>query len=707
MLYKLKPHNQAVYDELYTALKLSHRAIIVQATGTGKGIIANNLIFDMFNGKRILILVPQNSLKDSYSENLGVSNKIVDIECYQSLCFMEDEKIKKISKMYDLVILDEVHRAGSPKVSKKIDTLLYNFDIQNKYSIGLTATSVRYSDKINVSERFFNNNIIYGLDLVNAIIKGILPTFTYVASLYCLEDEVKNIQTRIDGIKNKEHPLLRELEAPLKYLKLNSSEEKLISDIVQKEIKNLGENQKWIVFSDGLDKIDELKKKIPRWFNKEVNIFEVHSHKTKLENSNIIKYFNEVDNGINILISVNMLNEGLHIKGITGLFMLRKTFSNIIFLQQLGRALDTSKKLHNPIIFDFIGNYRNIMKDSSRDEDRLGLLKLVRSLEKSVNAYFEEEQKVNLDYTMESSSEIGVSEEEEYEDLGIKKNRKINKNCGRKRKPHNRIIVKNYIEDIANVLDNVNNVISQINKNSWTNEEDNILIKYYPKEGIEVKKRLPNRSESSIYTRVYELNIKSDRFWTPEQIEVLKRLYPKYGRRLAEMYHIFGDKTADAIESKARELGIKTNKKLNEDKYKKIMSSKEFQEDYKKFGPKVFDKYGIPDGVGRGYIQRNGLKYDNDVFWTEEEDRILIELYPKIGYKVIEYLPGRTEIAIQGRVKRLGLKKEESWPTEKVKLLKKVYSYCTNEELLQYFPEKTIGAIKRKAQSLGLKKIKK
>ena len=50
------------------------------------------------------------------------------------------------------------------------------------------------------------------------------------------------------------------------------------------------------------------------------------------------------DNAIKLLFTIDRLNEGVHVKGIDGVIMLRPTISPIIYLQQMGRALASGQK---------------------------------------------------------------------------------------------------------------------------------------------------------------------------------------------------------------------------------------------------------------------------------------------------------------------------------------------------------------------------
>ena len=735
MLKELRPHNKRVYTQLEKVLKYSYKAIIIQATGTGKGVIANNIIYDLFKGKRILFLVPNLSLERNHIENLKITkNGNVDFITYQKLCSMlkKESDIDELSCIYDVVIMDEVHRAGAQKWSIAIDKLIYSFENKCKYVIGLTATEQRYIDGIYVGDRFFGGNRVFGIDLVDAIKHNILPAFTYVVSLYCMEEEVERVKKELQNIKNKNHPLIRSLKKPLSYIKLLASEDDIISKTVQNEIQGLPETQKSIVFADSIENIEKMSKSIKKWFNRDVNLFVMHSKRSKTENDVTLDKFNVCKTGCNVLLSVNMLNEGVHVKGITGIFMMRKTNSNIIFFQQLGRALAVSHETEHPIIFDFIGNYRNI--DKANKSNQFEFIELLKSIQKDIESELDDiEIETKQDFSFKNiSRDDGVEKKgnPDSNSLGNPNSNSLgnpnsnslgnpdsdlNRKSGGKRKykENNRIIVKNYTEETIQVLDSFDKILNAINKNLWVDSEIDILIQYYPTMSMEeLKKKLPNRTEDSIVTKAYKLGLAKEDAWSKIQIELLKKLYPKYGRRLIDSNIEFYDKTPEAVENMAAKLGIKTEKKLKEQEYQKILSSKEFQIDYQRYGKKAFEKYNIPDGVGRGFVRRNGLKVDDNLKWTKEEDDILYTYYPEIGYEVIQYLPNRSKVAIQGRVNKLGIKKVKNentrgWTLEMEERLKVLWESASEEEILANFPNKSYNTIRQKAQRLGLKRLRK
>ena len=119
---------------------------------------------------------------------------------------------------------------------------------------------------------------------------------------------------------------------------------------------------KYIVFCSDIDDMHKKMQEASKWFEKvgETRLYEVSYRKSEELNEDTIKRFREEEGKINLLFSVDKLNEGVHVDGIDGVIMLRKTESPIIYMQQLGRALSAGNE-GTPIVFDLVNNI-----DSSR-----------------------------------------------------------------------------------------------------------------------------------------------------------------------------------------------------------------------------------------------------------------------------------------------------------------------------------------------------
>ena len=78
------------------------------------------------------------------------------------------------------------------------------------------------------------------------------------------------------------------------------------------------------------------------------------------ETSNEFENF-KADNSphLKLLYCIDMLNEGVHVEGLSGVILLRPTVSPIVYKQQIGRALSSGEN-KTPVIFDIVMNIENL-----------------------------------------------------------------------------------------------------------------------------------------------------------------------------------------------------------------------------------------------------------------------------------------------------------------------------------------------------------
>jgi len=82
----------------------------------------------------------------------------------------------------------------------------------------------------------------------------------------------------------------------------------------------------------------------------------MHSNLTDGEQREQMRQFeSNKDDGIRLMFSVNMLNEGIHVPNVNAVLMLRTTSSRIIYLQQMGRCL-TAANVEKPLVLDMVDN---------------------------------------------------------------------------------------------------------------------------------------------------------------------------------------------------------------------------------------------------------------------------------------------------------------------------------------------------------------
>jgi len=359
---KLLPHNEEAYNKLEICLESNQMVAVNHATGTGKSFILLKYL-EKNKHKRILYLSPTYQIIDQLIEDhmpeLGIdvnSFSKLDTGIYKNLL---SKDMEQLADEYDIIILDEYHRCGAPKTGQQINKLLEI--IKNRYPntkvIGTTATEIRYLD----NEKNMNNILFDGvcaskLSLADSILKGILPVPVYVNAIYELYETLDNIERRVrkkcfykknmDKYLNEIFNIRRKLDEAMAQM-----------DNIYNYIGNSG---KYLVFSSTKDKIYEDQVLIRKIFkNKVKNNFVVHSGIKKEINKTTIDKFKQVSNGNNFLYSINILNEGLHVKNVDAIFMLRKTSSPIIYFQQLGRLLSYSKRKDTVYVFDLCNNIKN------------------------------------------------------------------------------------------------------------------------------------------------------------------------------------------------------------------------------------------------------------------------------------------------------------------------------------------------------------
>ena len=81
---------------------------------------------------------------------------------------------------------------------------------------------------------------------------------------------------------------------------------------------------------------------------------------------------NDVSSKLRIMFAINQYNEGIHAPNVDGVIMGRGTSSDIVFFEQLGRALAVNRN-NNPVIIDLAGNYTYMNELENNIKDRIKL----------------------------------------------------------------------------------------------------------------------------------------------------------------------------------------------------------------------------------------------------------------------------------------------------------------------------------------------
>ena len=350
-------HNQTAYEKVRVMLDSRGKAAVVHPTGTGKSFIAFKLAEDN-PSSRVFWLSPSEYIFRTQVENLkracNVELSNISFLTYAKLMLADEEAIKEYSP--DYIILDEFHRCGAEMWGKGVERLLSVYPQTPVF--GLSATNIRYLDNHrNMADELFDGNIASEMTLGEAVVRGILAPPEYVLSIYSCSKDIEKYQTRIRKAKTK--AMRDEAQKKLDALRRSLENAEGLDVMFQKHIKD--SDGKYIVFCSNVEHLRETETHIHEWFkaiDEYPNIYKAYSEDA--ESSKAFDAFrNDTSSHLKLLLCIDMLNEGVHIDGVSGVILLRPTVSPIIYKQQIGRALAAGSK-KNSVIIDVVNNIENL-----------------------------------------------------------------------------------------------------------------------------------------------------------------------------------------------------------------------------------------------------------------------------------------------------------------------------------------------------------
>lgn len=362
---ELYPHNQAALNHLEEALKYTRRAAVIQPTGTGKSFVALAFIERRPNNS-FLYLAPSTHIFNQLKHHAGHTDVLLHttMMTYQKLCLLHEDELGKLEP--DYIILDEFHRCGADDWGSAVDHLLALY--VECFLIGFTATPVRYLDKAgtrDMSEELFHGSIASYYTLQDAINDKVLPVPHYVLGDILMNERVSSLETALTQVASYGRARTAGYSL-LESLKRNMAEAQGIDEIFKCHMPN--RFAKLIVFCRNLEHIAQCREDMHRWLGPGKKIREYVCRSDEKAADIELNAFagDNVRNAIRLLYCVDMLNEGIHIKDVDGVVMLRPTISPIVYLQQIGRCLACSSDgSTSPVIFDLVNNYESARVEES------------------------------------------------------------------------------------------------------------------------------------------------------------------------------------------------------------------------------------------------------------------------------------------------------------------------------------------------------
>ena len=358
----LYAHNAKAYKSAVAMMQQYGKAAIVHPTGTGKSYIAFKLIEDHPEAV-ILWLSPseyifKTQLDSLKKQDADLSLANVAFYTYAKLMCCTDEQLEEIAAQKPVyIILDEFHRAGAEYWGKGVEKLLQL--CPSAKLLGLTATNVRYLDNNrDMAAELFEGHIASEMTLGEAIVRGILTAPKYVTTVYRYQNELARYQQRVDnlhsvGIQDVNQKYLDALRRALE-------QADGLDKVFQKHITN--PSGKYIVFCANKEHMSEMQSHVPEWFGK-ITTNGVHVYKAYSSDPATSREFEafkaDASPALKLLFCIDMLNEGVHVEGISGVILFRPTISPIIYKQQIGRAL-TAGDSATPLILDIVNNFEGL-----------------------------------------------------------------------------------------------------------------------------------------------------------------------------------------------------------------------------------------------------------------------------------------------------------------------------------------------------------
>ncbi len=316
------------------------RALVCASAGSGKTFMA---AFDAlnFNPKRLLYIVQEGSILmksfETFQRVFG-SDRTYGLynadykEFTADFVFSTNVTMANSLELFDkhtwdYIIIDECHHATAETYRKIINYF------EPQFLLGITATPERMDGEDVFG--LFDQNVPYELRLRDAIINGLVVPFRY----YGIRDELIEY-----GIKQtKGHKFVEQF-----------SDDKhcdFIHQMIEKH-RIPGQKLKALAFCRDISHAIRMSQAMEDYYKTRY----LTGKNSVGERVRAYKDLQDDYADLEILFTVDILNEGVDIPGVNMVLFLRPTDSQTIFIQQLGRGLRNYEGKKYVTVLDFIGN---------------------------------------------------------------------------------------------------------------------------------------------------------------------------------------------------------------------------------------------------------------------------------------------------------------------------------------------------------------
>lgn len=232
---------------------------------------------------------------------------------------------------FDYVVIDEFHHAVNDQYQRIVNYF------KPQFLLGLTATPERMDGK-NIYE-ICDYNVPYEISLKEAINKGMLVPFHY----YGIYDETDYSSLHLVKGRYDEKELNETYIGNVRR-----------TDLIYKYYMKY-RSKRALGFCCSRQHAEEMAREFSKRGVASAAVYSNADGEFSEDRDRAVAKLK--DQEIKVIFSVDMFNEGVDIAALDMVMFLRPTESPIVFLQQLGRGLRTSRGKEYLNVLDFIGNY--------------------------------------------------------------------------------------------------------------------------------------------------------------------------------------------------------------------------------------------------------------------------------------------------------------------------------------------------------------
>ena len=331
----------------------SQAALVLMATGLGKSVVAGELISNEFHrnpNTDVLVLAHTVDLVKQLERSLWpmlrkeISTHLwtdgespayaggVTFATWQSL--MGSVRRESLARRYSVVVVDEAHHAPAPAYRSLIASLDPNF------LIGMTATPWR-GDERNLSDIF--GEPTFSMDIVAGMQGGYLAEVDYRMLVDDIDwQEIQRMSYEGYSIKDLNQKLI-----------LPDRDEAMVARVIEQMAH--AEPPRVICFCRSIVHAERIRR---LFLAHNVQAGVLHSEMPREERFRTLSNFRS--GALQLVLSVDMLNEGIDVPDVNIVVFMRVTHSRRIFVQQLGRGLRITPEKKQVVVLDFVADIRRI-----------------------------------------------------------------------------------------------------------------------------------------------------------------------------------------------------------------------------------------------------------------------------------------------------------------------------------------------------------